>query len=319
MNNQSGKNEYLNLLLPSNLLDAVEGFRENYRFLYPKNGESFVIRFLGDFKPYLRTYLKPDWYLSGKLSHEEIKKCLLGDKSVILNVSIKLLSQYPSLNKFYSIEKDSINVKLNVMRSTYDNNTAEMQTFDFVQKCNNSNATRWQGVWSSCLIVNAYVKSPSNSYYFNGVYPVAINKTMFASLVNVPYLVSNPFANISGINALDFILSKGEKFITLSAELTNPLLLSSGEICSIVRQGVFDIPKFVKKSNSITMENYQGFIYRPQDSLKDFEAIQRITESFSPSPENEELEIAERDLCNLPEELSCCEFENGAIGSLEII
>jgi len=321
-------NEWLEISTSQTLDDIADTF--NYRMmkvLYPSMGEGFHIRLIGSLHPYYRSYVNPNyrWYEFTK--NDEFKQCLLGNVDIILSVIENLIKKSKYLAERYSV--DWVNKSVDYIYNIFDhqsqiymvvedaNMKLDSEKIAFLQSCMGS--SQKSSIWSPCIIANAYVRSGQR--YVGSLRPVVISRSMFQTMLEAQS--SSPIANsnISGINAYDLKLCRenGNKSPLLKI-IASPNTLTYNEIVAITRQKLINIPEFAKSNNKQVLEAFGGFIYRPHKGIRDASETLKVLQQAEALDQNEQYEIAEKELCNMPMELvSENLFENGPISSLDIV
>lgn len=327
-------NEWLEITTTNTIGDAATIFCSPIaKFLYPKIGETFQIRFLGRLHSYYRTYINPNLTWFQYSSPKELKQCLLGEISVILDVAARVIEKSPYLQNTYEVNraKQEISYKYNaiglVPLSPEKNNDSEK--INFLQSCLAvPGSVSNPAIWSPCIISNVFIRSGPK--HKGTLQPFVLTKTLFYHMFESTQPLAKkpiglPASNLSGINAYDLTLyrdpkptSNGRSPLALKV-INTPNLLTYDELAKVTSQKLISIEAFVKTQNRVSLEGSSGFVYRPYESTKDIDATQKLIEEMEMMDKNEQYEVVEQDLCNIPTDLSSeSSFENGPISGIEI-
>lgn len=324
-------NEWLEINIPQAIGSVTEVFNYNImKFLYPRPGEIFHIRLIGRLYPYYRAYINPNHMWHKFTKQFQLKECMMGNIDAVLTLAETIIKKSDYLSETFETNwsNKSINYKNDkstIKWDTSSNEKIDTDRISFLQSCMSS-----RGIWYPCVIANAYVKSGSR--HVGVLQPFAMTKSMFSGLqseqteqteqnesTSINIMSS---LNISGINACDLIfckdLSSDNMYPTLKIQAT-PNILTYDEISNIIKQKLINIEAFVKNQNIRVLELFSGFVYRPCKELRDASETLKILQQVEDLDKNEHYEVAEKELCNMPIELSNENlFKNGPISSLDI-
>lgn len=324
------------------------------KFLTFYDGASYKIRMLGDFVVASRHYIPNDTLLADVLSKEDLEAIVRGNETVynkIIDTLFESLDE--NAKKIISKIRNEDTRTFNDARTLLARNPVKDSDGLTIKRIKEIDSIFASSSWSRCYLVNCMIREQGgirmSSSIRSGevvVLPITnqIMQGIFASCKTI-YGANMNGVKLGGINAHDIHISRtnlnnrggtrsygpgeirperdtyqGYKRYNWTINMSpSPEHLTQPEISSVIKYGVYDLSEAAKYTNRNTSIKKSGFLYRLfKKTMNNTQMVNEICGEQEGSDFAQHVDLADKNLSNLPETAFSNRMPQGAIGSLEL-